>query len=212
MNSMIIWAAIGSWIHKETPTEIRLAKKEIVRALNDLHLGDQPRPHGIWAHLYNGHQKWAYSSFGAITESKDKTARWSRVDIRVGSPEFDNGNFDAFGANNGVAINALPVEGDPVAIQRALWLSLDKAYKGAAAVYNAKRASLKGQPKPTVPDLLKGEIEWHGRLNSKPKSVENVDTLARLLSQPIRPKNALEELNSSSVKFSVTIRPPESVA
>jgi predicted Zn-dependent protease len=79
---------------------------------------------------------------GAITSSPSRRDRVASISVRVGSQDFDNthgGNrFGSFSIN-------IPLEDQPDAIARDLWLNTDRLYKRSAQTYQAVKTNTKVQ-------------------------------------------------------------------
>jgi hypothetical protein len=69
-----------------------------------------------------------------------------RTQIRVGSPQFDNTNsiFSDYYSGSRFDSGRLPLDSDLAALRHAMWLSLDRAYKGAVEAIGRKQAAVKG--------------------------------------------------------------------
>jgi len=113
---------------------------ELARSMTELGLGDEPRPYYVAYTLTDAEQATVSATFGAVTASHDYVGRLLRTDLRVGSPAFDNSNFEP-----GAKIDALPIEDDYASLRRELWLRSDEAYKGALELLARKRAAAAGQ-------------------------------------------------------------------
>lgn len=76
-----------------------------------------------------------------------------RVQVRVGSPKFDNTNsvFTDFSSAPRYDSGSLPVDGPLLSLRHTLWLAFDSAYKSAAEAIARKRAALRSV---TVADPL----------------------------------------------------------
>ena len=132
----------------------RSVEAELKRAMNELVLPDQARPHHITVTLATGNYATARAQDGAIIETHSGPSRDLRVDLRVGDPAFDNGNFrPSMGIPDGIASRNLAHEHSAISLRRDLWLSLDAAYKGATQTFAAKTAARKGRVGPFSPDL-----------------------------------------------------------
>ena len=123
------------------PEAVRAAlRDELARSTAELHLGDEPRPYYLAYTVSDCEQATVSATFGALTASHAYQGRLLRTDVRVGSPAFDNTNFEP-----GAKIDALPIEDDYASLRRELWLRTDEAYKIALELYARKRAAAAGQ-------------------------------------------------------------------
>ena len=98
-------------------------------------------------------------TLGTVTSVGDERRRVLDVDLRVGSPDFDNTHavrggfpFDFFGR---FSVTDVPLEDDPGAVRRILWYQTDRAYKRAVEQYARARTSaqLRVTPDDTSPDF-----------------------------------------------------------
>jgi len=115
-------------------------KDELARSMSELHLGDEPRPYYVAYSVLDAEQATVSATFGAVTAAHAYRGRLLRTDVRVGSPTFDNSNFEP-----GAKVDALPEEDDYAALRRELWLRSDEAYKQAIELLARKRAAAEGQ-------------------------------------------------------------------
>ncbi|HTA19054.1 MAG TPA: metallopeptidase TldD-related protein [Polyangia bacterium] len=123
------------------PDAVRAAlRDELARSTADLHLGDEPRPYYVAYTISDCEQATVSATFGALTASHAYQGRLLRTDVRVGSPAFDNTNFEP-----GAKVDALPIEDDYASLRRELWLRTDEAYKTALELFARKRAAAAGQ-------------------------------------------------------------------
>jgi predicted Zn-dependent protease len=112
---------------------------ELARSTAELRLGDEPRPYYVGYTLLDARQATVSATFGAVTAAHAYRGRLLRTDVRVGSPAFDNTNFEP-----GAKVDALPEEDDYAALRRELWLRTDEAYKQAVELLARKRAAAAG--------------------------------------------------------------------
>jgi predicted Zn-dependent protease len=115
-------------------------RDELARSTAELRLGDEPRPYYVAYTILDTRQATVSATFGAVTAAHAYQGRLLRTDVRVGSPAFDNTNFEP-----GAKIDALPEEDDYAALRRELWLRTDEAYKQALELLARKRAAAAGQ-------------------------------------------------------------------
>lgn len=84
-----------------------------------------------------------WASFGALQLRSGSQSLNTVVHVRVGSPQFDNTNFNDYsGFSFDSRRRQTPAEPDVDALRQALWLQLDEAYKGAVEALSKKRAYL----------------------------------------------------------------------
>ncbi|HKD99426.1 MAG TPA: metallopeptidase TldD-related protein [Planctomycetota bacterium] len=113
------------------------------------------------------------ASLGSLVRSEPSKSRTLRTDVRVGSYELDNSNFNPNGGGGGPFGGggggrrggfgggdtvSLPEEDDYVAIRQAAWLATDTAYKNAVEALTQKKAYLEGRAKEDRPaDFARSE-------------------------------------------------------
>ena len=78
------------------------------------------------------------AAFGALRESDRRRVRVLRVVVRIGDYKQDS----FYNQGTGSA-SILPLDDDPIALRRQIWLLTDEAYKNAADAYAEKLAALK---------------------------------------------------------------------
>jgi len=95
------------------------------------------------------------ASFGALVGSQRAHLRVLRVVVRIGDYKQDS----FYGQGTGGA-TILPLDNDPIALRRQIWLMTDEAYKAAADAYAEKLSALKqftADPNP-VDDFAKAPV------------------------------------------------------
>jgi len=80
----------------------------------------------------------AEAAFGAVRENQHVHVRVLRVVVRVGDYKEDS----YFGRGQGET-SILPLDNDPIALRRQIWLATDSAYKAAGQALAEKQAALK---------------------------------------------------------------------
>jgi TldD protein len=80
----------------------------------------------------------AEAAFGAVRESERSHLRVLRVVVRIGDYKQDSFYGQGFGS-----ASILPLDSDPIALRRQIWLLTDEAYKSAADAYAEKLSALK---------------------------------------------------------------------
>jgi len=97
----------------------------------------------------------AEAAFGALLNSQRQHMRVLRVVVRIG--EYKQDSF--YGRGMGGA-TILPMDDDPIALRRQIWLLTDEAYKSAADAYAEKLSALKqfsADPNP-IDDFAKAPV------------------------------------------------------
>ena len=130
--------------------------------------------------------------FGALERSSPSRRRSLSVELRVGSPEFDNTNFLGNYGSGGSA--TLPLDDDYDGLRRRLWLATDSAYKSAQRKLAGKRAALQNRTRDAVPDFTDAPavqiIDTAGSVNW---TLEDAESLARTLSALFRQTPGIHE-------------------
>src|SRR5437899_10154472 len=78
------------------------------------------------------------AAFGALRENQHIHVRVLRVVVRVG--DYKQDSYFARGQGE---TSILPLDNDPIALRRQLWLATDQAYKAAGQALAEKQAGLK---------------------------------------------------------------------
>lgn len=195
---------VGFFVAQASPEAILFAAQSEIERAMELTLPNQLPPHWIQIHAKDEYRITIGAQMGAIYINNTKHNRYARVDLRVGSPQLDNTNFQTFGSQDGVTLKSLPTDDNSHAIRRELWLALDKAYKGATEQYSAKMAALEGHPPPDGPDLLPAKIIESKQIEKAQFDENSLSQLVRHLSMPYKDPNKFEEFNVALRQISQT--------
>ena len=122
----------------EPSPEALAIMSEIERAMT-LELPGMPRPHHIAVTHVRVEEHAVEASLGAIVTRVENVAATLKVEVRVGSGDFDSGNYIGTGREP-IVVSAAPLDSSPHALQHILWLAADRAYKVATSTFEAKRA------------------------------------------------------------------------
>ncbi len=103
------------------------------------------KPYFIAYSVEDGEGFGTVASLGGVISTTESRFRAPRVQVRVGSYQFDNTNYVGSGASFGSRydIDAFPLEDSYTVLRRYLWLATDQAYKAAVEALARKRAALK---------------------------------------------------------------------
>jgi hypothetical protein len=115
---------------------------ELQRSTTQLELGEQGPPWFVAYDAIEGSVATTFAEFGAVMETEQVPYRTLRVEVRTGDSSFDSANFEAFGEPDGTYLMGLPLDDDPIALQRTVWLATDFAYKQAVEQLARKQAEL----------------------------------------------------------------------
>lgn len=126
---------------------------ELQRSMEELRAGMEATPYFISYTVHTDHSIAATAAFGGMLGSSEAQTRSLQVEMRVGSPEFDNTNFISTRSRNIRIRRALPLEEDYDLIRKQVWLATDIAYKSAIGLYTAKEAALKNTDQEKLRDF-----------------------------------------------------------
>ena len=111
--------------------------EELNRSKPQLRMDNLPAPYYIEFHVSDVDEFSAEASFGALRLNQRTHVRSLRVVVRVGDYKQDS-----YGPGPGMGVADLaPLDNDPVALRRALWLAADRAYKAATQALANKKAA-----------------------------------------------------------------------
>jgi len=124
-------AAMGDALFEALLTELDRSKAQ-------LKMDQVQAPYYIEYRVNDVDEFTAESAFGALRESQRSHLRVIRVVVRIGDYKQDS----FYGQGMGSA-SILPLDDDPIALRRQIWLLTDEAYKAAANAYAEKLSALK---------------------------------------------------------------------
>lgn len=111
---------------------------ELDRSRDRLKMDQVKSPYYIEYRVEDVENYDAEAAFGALLNSQRQHIRVLRVVVRIG--EYKQDSF--YGPGMGGA-TILPLDDDPIALRRQIWLMTDEAYKSAADAYAEKLSALK---------------------------------------------------------------------
>jgi hypothetical protein len=111
---------------------------ELSRSKSQLKMDQVQAPYYIEYRVNDVDDFNAEAAFGAVRQSDRSHLRVLRVVVRIGDYKRDS----FYGQGMGSA-SILPLDNDPIALRRQIWLLTDEAYKNAADAYAEKLAALK---------------------------------------------------------------------
>jgi predicted Zn-dependent protease len=123
-------------------------KQELGRTVTELKLPDAAPPYYASYWVLDAVEHTVETSLGAVVSDTLNAGRFARVELRVGSREYDNSNSDLVAEIGGVSFSdsdvlspqRVPKDEDPLSLRRALWLITDIAYKHGVEKLERKRA------------------------------------------------------------------------
>jgi predicted Zn-dependent protease len=110
---------------------------ELERSRAQLKMDNLPAPYYVEYHLADVQEFYAEAAFGSLRLNENTHTRTLRVVVRVGDYKQDSSGP---GGSQGVA-DIAPLDNDPTALRRALWLATDRAYKSATQALGNKQAN-----------------------------------------------------------------------
>jgi TldD protein len=148
-NSLLYGTDAGSAEIKKD-VQLRAMSDELTRA-KTLQLNNLDKPYFVQFTSSDADELVISASLGGILSSVRARARSPRVDIRVGSYQFDNTNSIFSGVSR---FGALPIDDDYNALRQDFWLVSDASYKAATDQITRKRNALREIAEAdTTPDL-----------------------------------------------------------
>lgn len=129
-----------SSLHTDAASEVLLQamREELDRSKSQLKMENVPAPYYIEYRLSDSDEYDAEAAFGALRLDQRIHARSVRVVVRVGDYKQDS----YYGPGVGV-FNLAPIDNDPMALRRQLWIATDQAYKAASEALAMKNAALR---------------------------------------------------------------------
>ena len=122
-------------------TLLRAMKDEMARTLDQLRLEHMERPYFVAQTVYEQRGLWMEGSFGAVARPREYGARTLKIDLRVGSREFDDSHFIPADYRSYMpSVGNLPLEDDYDALRFEIWSLSDRAYKQALGRLSRKQA------------------------------------------------------------------------
>jgi predicted Zn-dependent protease len=122
----------------------RVLAQEIERHQAELSLPDAPPLYHLRYHLLDVHQQQAQASFGSLLASESSPFVALGVEVRVGSPDFDNTGYG--GWESGFGRLALPDRLTERALRQGCWRLTDNTYKDAVEQHARKAAAFTPPP------------------------------------------------------------------
>ncbi|MBK8261853.1 MAG: hypothetical protein IPK80_11015 [Nannocystis sp.] len=121
-------------------SEIAAIEAEIARGIRELRLADAPAPYAATVRLVRASLLSLDGSYGGVITDASERQAIASVEVRVGSPERDNGGY--FGQDGAQGRFLLPLDEAPAVTRKKLWLAMDMAYRSATVTYAQKQAIL----------------------------------------------------------------------
>jgi len=174
---------------------------ELNRSIVELKLNNLDKPYFIQYVVLDEDEFAARATFGALTQSSPSKQRLIYTQVRVGSYDFDNSEFNAGqGGGGGGGLSQGPVDDDYDNLRHTLWLGTDGAYKSAVEVIAQKRSAVQNRTQDDpVPDFSKeAPLVSTGQRRKLEFDRAKIETQLRQWSQIFR---EFPKIQSSSVTF-----------
>ncbi len=170
-----------------TDTALKQAMRdELDRSIESLSMEDMGKPYFLAYRVDEVEGFRVAGRFGALDASTPTKRRSLSVELRVGSPAFDNTNFlGSFQPLGGTT--TLTLDDDYGELRRQLWLATDQAYKNAQRALAGKRAALQNRNRDPVPDFRGAKpVRTTDAAAPADWSIEEAESLVRDLSATFR--------------------------
>jgi len=155
----ILWLAAGHAGAQADDLILRAMRDEMKRS-TALRLSNLEPPYFIEYGLHAAESVSISATLGALVSVQRNRVRLPRVQVRVGSYQFDNTNYVLadFPSGRGLEAGPMTVEDDYASLRHHLWLASDAGYKNALQAMARKRAALQNVTVPQeLPDFAKAE-------------------------------------------------------
>ena len=157
---------------------------ELERSMKELQLEGVVKPHFIGYTVHTDHQVTASASYGGLKNMNVSRSRRLQIEMRVGTPEFDNTNFISRRIRNRDASMTLPLGDDYDLLRKQIWLATDRAYRRAVEVYAAKEAALQNSQHELTRDFSVEESQVYiDKRRSRDLDVADVRRVTRELAE-----------------------------
>ena len=209
MGSTIIMLLLAVFIVKADPALIiKAANAEITNTMEQLKSEEFP-PYFISYGITELKTLRLSAQFGKIQNDSESLTRTLDIDLRVGSPAFDNTHIirgQAFSFGGGRMSAELPVEDDEQVLRSKMWYSTDAAYKDAVQKYEKllTNRAVKVKEEDSSADLSKDQIYKYSEKEIKfDLDKEEWKNRLRRLSQLFSDD---EKIYYGAVSFSIVIK------
>jgi predicted Zn-dependent protease len=173
---------------------------ELNRSIVELRLNNLDKPYFIQYIVLDEDEFAARATFGALAQASPSKQRLIQTQVRVGSYDFDNSEFNTGGGGGNAGLSQGPVDDDYDNLRHTLWLGTDAAYKSAVEVIAQKRSAVQNRTQDDpVPDFTKESPTVSiGQRRKLEFDRTKIETQLRQWSQIFR---EFPKIQSSSVTF-----------
>ncbi len=191
-------APVGAPSKAVTNEILDAVAEEMNRAMTQLEIPGAPKPYHIAYKITEVEVNDCAASLGFTTSKRNRHFVNLEARVRVGTPQFDNGNFVVPGADELDAVSGinLPLEATPRIARRAAWLVTDAAYKEALIQLRAKiEARRAGGSKGDIPGWTteKPVVSEDAILVAPLETLDELETRAKSLSSLFRDQVAIRD-------------------
>jgi hypothetical protein len=189
-----------------TPDIVDAIAEEMNRAMTQLEIPGAPKPYHIAYKITEVDVNDCAASLGFTTSKRNRHFVNLEARVRVGSPQFDNGNFVVPGADDLDAVSTinLPLEATPRIARRAAWLVTDAAYKEALIQLRAKIEARKaggGRSDVAGWTTEKPVVSEDAVIVAPLETLDELEARARGLSSLFRDQTAIRESRVSVTSY-----------
>nr|HEX4318179.1 metallopeptidase TldD-related protein [Kofleriaceae bacterium] len=183
-----------------TPEIIEAIRGEMTRDMTELpqHLRGAPPLYSVSYKITEVDVNDVSASLGETTSRRNRHFVNLEARVRVGSTDFDNGNFAVAQAEeiDGTAAATIPLEATPKSAAHAAWLVTDQAYKEALiqirAKFEARQTNGQGNDVPSW-TAEKPVVSTDPILVPPLESLDELESRVKQLSTVFRDQSALRE-------------------
>jgi hypothetical protein len=145
-----LWTPPAVPLHAQQSPILAAMQDEMSRSMSELRMKDAPPPYFIAYELQDRTMIDVSGRLGAVVEAPPRHVRVLRVEVRVGSYDFDSSRFvmQGFGPGAGPLTGETvlaPLDDDYDALRRDIWITTDEAYKHAVNVFARKKAAFQNR-------------------------------------------------------------------
>ena len=175
---------------------------EMSRSMEKLNMDNLGKPYFISYHIGDGHAFSVKAGFGAVESLNSSDYRRLKVDLRTGSPKFDNSHYapnvwEGYRAETDWNIS---LDDNYDALRFAVWSATDRAYKKALETLSKKKAFVESKNMAELYDDMTPQAPYE---LYRPFAAERLDE--ELWRENIRKVSAVflkyPEVKYSSVRF-----------
>ncbi|MBU2574207.1 MAG: hypothetical protein KKH28_09045 [Elusimicrobia bacterium] len=134
-----LWAGA---VLPENDNVFKAMKDELARSMDKLRMDSLAKPYFLDYQVVEGRSLGITAGFGAVESEYTAPYRRLRVNLRVGSPAFDNSNY-APNMWEGCRVEmdwSVALEDNYDSLRYSIWAATDKAYKKALETHSKKKA------------------------------------------------------------------------